>query len=450
MSGKNLRAPVAPRKAAAAALLLGCGGAALAALAAVLLAALVALLPAAPAAPAWLRANLDGRVCVVTGATGGLGLAHARALLAMNATVVVVGRDERRVQAALRELRGGRGGGGGGGGGGSDGGEDGADGALGVAGGGGAALGGGELLADLSDLRSVRAFAAALSRRFPRVDVLVLNAGVMRVPLADDTRTAQGFEQAVGVNHLAHHLLARLLRPRLEAAARATGDARVVAVSSVGHAWGDLRDGGTNLDHDLAFQRPGRALSQSGFEGYTRSKLANVLFARELARRAAGTGVRAWSLHPGAVATDIFRHLFPAPTSGSSGGGLLGRLGARLGDALEAIAAPLARLVLRSPAVGARAQIFLSAAPLAALAGREGAYFEDGLFGLFPPGLADPRPATWPGLSAQAQDAALAEALWRRSDELTEEWAVPLAELTELTEEWAVPLAEGADAEAGQ
>ena len=73
------------------------------------------------------------------------------------------------------------------------------------------------------------------------------------------------------------------------------------------------------LDRDLAFQRPGRALAQSGFEGYTRSKLANVLFARELARRAAGSGVRAYSLHPGAVATDIFRHLFPAAAPAARG-----------------------------------------------------------------------------------------------------------------------------------
>ena len=362
-----------------------CGGAAAAA-AALLVAALAFALGGAPAPPPpWMRADLSGRVAIITGATGGLGLAHARALLEMNATVVVVGRDEARVAAALRDLRGG--------------------GSVDTA---GVALGGGALLADLSDLRSVRAFAEAFSKRFARLDVLVLNAGVMRVPLGDETRTAQGFEQAVGVNHLAHHLLTRLLRPQLAAAAAATGDARVVAVSSVGHLWGDLRraDGDLGqLDEDLAFQRAGRELAQSGFEGYTRSKLANVLFASELARRSAGSGLRAFSLHPGAVATDIFRHLAP-------GGG-------RLARALEAVAGPLARLVLRTPAEGARTQVFLSAAPLDALATHSGAYYEDGLFGFFAPGASDPRPASWLSLGAQAGDAALAAELWRRSDELT-------------------------------
>ena len=358
------------------------------ALAAALLALLAGRAPA-PAPPPWARADLSGRVAIVTGATGvGLGLEHARALLAMNATVVVVGRDEGRVAAALRVLR-------------TAGCNNGAC--------AGEALGGGELLADLSDLRSVRAFAAAFARRFARLDVLALNAGVMKVPLADATRTAQGFEQAVGVNHLAHFLLARLLAPQLSASASLTGDARVVVVSSVGHLWGDLRDAGGAFDEDLAFQRRGRRqLAQAGFEGYTRSKLANVLFAAELARRAAGTGVRAFSLHPGAVATDIFRHVAP---EGAGGGAL--------GAALEAVALPLARLFLRTPAEGARTQVFLSAAPLAAIAGASGGYFHDGFLGHGPHFGRDPRQAAWPHVSAQSGDDELAAALWRRSEELT-------------------------------
>ena len=300
------------------------------------------------------RPDMTGKTIVVTGANTGLGFEMARELLLLNATVVLGGRDAQRMEVAAGRLR-------------------------------AATLGSGVLdnvggaLLDLTSMASVRAFAAAVSNRHAQVDVLVNNAGVMKVPRA---LTADGFETTLAANHLGHHLLTALLLPELRAAAAAKGDARVIAVSSTGHRWGELD--AAALD-DLSFER--RVDTQAGFAPYTQSKLANVIFAAELARReaAAGSNVTSFSLHPGAVRTDIFRHL---PV------GVL--------RAAETFVAPLLWFFTKSPLEGAQTQLYLATAPLAELV--SGAYYEDC--------------AVSSNVNPLARDTALALALWHKSDAL--------------------------------
>jgi NAD(P)-dependent dehydrogenase (short-subunit alcohol dehydrogenase family) len=145
---------------------------------------------------------------------------------------------------------------------------------------------------DLADLDSVRACAASFLARGEPLHVLVNNAGVVR------TRglTRQGFELMFGVNHLGHFVLTNALLGCLEASA----PARVVTVSSDSHY------AARGIDWD-ALRRPERGVT--GLHGYAVSKLCNVLFSSELARRTVGTGVTTYALHPGMVASDIWRRV---------------------------------------------------------------------------------------------------------------------------------------------
>ncbi len=200
---------------------------------------------------------MAGRVCVVTGASSGIGKATSVELAGLGATVVLVCRDKARGEAALAEV---------------------------------AAAAAGESgkpsleLADLSSMEQVRALAARLAA-LPRIDALVNNAGLV---VARRQLTADGFELSLAVNHLAPFLLTNLLRPALAASA----PARVVTVSSIAHRAALL-----SLD-DLQLERRYLAML-----AYANSKLANVLFTRALARRLDGTGVTANCLHPGTVRT---------------------------------------------------------------------------------------------------------------------------------------------------
>jgi NAD(P)-dependent dehydrogenase (short-subunit alcohol dehydrogenase family) len=195
--------------------------------------------------------DLTGRRAVVTGATSGLGVETARALASHGASVVMTARDRERGGAAARRVR--------------------------------AAVPGADLAVaelDLADLDSVRAFAVDL----PPVDVLVNNAGVMALPTREVT--LDGFERQVGTNHLGHFALTGLLLPAL----LARPGARVVTVSSIAH-WAGVM--------------PGEALLSERrydpWQAYARSKLANLLFARELDRRVRGAGLDLVSVaaHPG-------------------------------------------------------------------------------------------------------------------------------------------------------
>ena len=206
--------------------------------------------------------SLDGKACLVTGATSGIGRVTAQTLAGLGADVLLVGRDRTRGEAAVAAIQ--------------------------RAGGGG---GSAEFLPfDLSSLAAVRQLAEEVRRRHERLHLLVNNAGLVR---AERRLTADGLEETFAVNHLAPFLLTALLRDRLLAA----GSARVVTVSSGAHAM--IR----GLDFDnLQGERRYKPLL-----AYAQSKLANVLFTRELARRFAGSGVTANCVHPGVVRTGIWR-----------------------------------------------------------------------------------------------------------------------------------------------
>jgi NAD(P)-dependent dehydrogenase (short-subunit alcohol dehydrogenase family) len=268
-------------------------------------------------------ADLSGRTAVVTGASTGIGLAACRRLAAMGADLVLVSRDPGRAAAA-----------------------------------GGAVS---AIPCDLSSLTAVRALAAELLRRCPRLHLLVNDAGCVS---ARRERTVDGLERTFAVNHLAPYLLTRLLLPRLQGSA----PARVVTVASVAHRKADL-----DLD-DLQLER-----GYSVMRAYGRSKLCNVLFTRELARRLPGGGVTATCLHPGVVATPIWRG---APWY-----------------ARPLLAA--ARWFMLSPEQGAEPLVRLATDP--ALAGLSGAYLEEDE-------VREP--------SRLARDEALARRLWDESARL--------------------------------
>ena len=209
-----------------------------------------------------MTADMHGKVCVVTGANSGIGKETALGLAQLGATVVLVCRSQERGAAALAEIK-------------QRNGND------------SVAL----LVADLSSQRQVRRVAAAYRQQFDRLDVLVNNAALARRKRAV---TENGVELTLAVNHLAPFLLTNLLLDRLKASA----PARVVTVSSAAHKDAEI---------NFADLQGGQRYATFGFGAYSQSKLANVLFTYELARRLEGTGVTANCLHPGVVATGIFR-----------------------------------------------------------------------------------------------------------------------------------------------
>jgi NAD(P)-dependent dehydrogenase (short-subunit alcohol dehydrogenase family) len=192
---------------------------------------------------------------------------------------------------------------------------------------------------DLSDLESVRAFAAADGDA--PIDLLVNNAGIMAVPLG---QTAQGFEQQMGTNHLGHFLLTELLEPRL----KKSKAARVVNVSSDLHRSGRGDSVVATLERDPTFKQR----SYKKFGAYGDSKLANVLFTRGLAKRLPAN-VMAFSLHPGVINTNLSRSM-----------GFQGVIFRAVGG-----------LFMKSIAQGAATSIYAASAP--ELAGKSGAYLSD-------------------------------------------------------------------------
>ncbi len=204
--------------------------------------------------------RLEGVTAIVTGGYSGLGLETTRALARAGATLVVPARSPDKARRNL-------------------------DGVPGV-----------ELGAlDLLDPASIDAFASSVLASGRALDLLVNSAGVMAPPLERDAR---GYESQFSANHLGHFRLAARLWPAL----RRSGRARVVSVSSRGHMRGNIDFEDPNFE-----RRP-----YDKWAGYGQSKTANVLFAVELDRRGQGQGVRAFSLHPGTIVTDLARHLGPA------------------------------------------------------------------------------------------------------------------------------------------
>ncbi|MEX0627337.1 MAG: SDR family oxidoreductase [Cucumibacter sp.] len=202
-------------------------------------------------------ADLDGKVCVITGATSGIGKETARALAESGATVALIGRNLEKARRTLEELS-------------------------------KTAKHPQRLRyfgADLADLAQVRKLAETLHHAYDRIDVLVNNAGAIH---SRRHVTADEFELSFGVNHLAHFLLTGLVLDLVKKAA----PSRIVNLSSGAHLNGHI-----GFD-DLQFAR-----RYSGFAAYSQSKLANVLFTRELARRLAGQDIAVNAVHPGSVQT---------------------------------------------------------------------------------------------------------------------------------------------------
>lgn len=278
---------------------------------------------------------MDNKVVLLTGGTEGIGKAAAIAIARAGATLVLVGRNPEKTARVVAEV--------------------------------GAASGNPSvrsILADLSTRAGVRAAAAAFRAQHDRLDVLINNAGGL---FLDHALTEDGLERTFALNHLSYFLLTVSLLDLL----RATPGARVVNTSSGAHQGGRL-----NLD--TVATRPDGA---AGWMAYADSKLANVLFTRELARRLTGTGVTVNAFHPGWVSTGF------ALNNQGFVAGIIGW------------AAPL---LARTPEKGAETLVWLATSPDAAA--HTGAY------------LKDRRPIR---VSARGQDDALAGGLWALSERLT-------------------------------
>jgi NAD(P)-dependent dehydrogenase (short-subunit alcohol dehydrogenase family) len=278
-------------------------------------------------------ARMDGRVCVITGATSGVGHAAARRLARGGATLVLVCRNADKAAAVQAELSR----------------EYGVQTDV--------------VLADFARLAEVRAAAAMILERYPRIHVLINNAGVH---MTQRTLTVDGHETAFGVNHLASFLLTRLLLDRLKASA----PARIIQISSQGH-----RFGGLDLD-DLTWARR----RYKGLQGYGASKTAQLLTVWELADRLAGSGVTINAMHPGAVKSNI-----------GMNNGLLYRLYNRI----------VIRPLLKDPAISGDAIYYLAAAP--EMANVSGKFFNLTI---------EEKPA------AHARDRAVGERIWTISNQL--------------------------------
>ena len=210
--------------------------------------------------------DMKGKVVLITGATQGIGLATAKALAPLGATLVLVGRDPQRTAEAVAAVK-----------------------ALQPAQEG--ASGGVEfLLADLSSMEAVRTLAAQFKSRFQRLDVLVNNAGGV---FTKRELTVDGFERTFALNHLSYFLLTTLLLDVLKASA----PSRIINVSS------DAASGGRLNFDDVMGERKYR-----GFVAYCHSKLANMFFTQELARRLESSGVTVNAVHPGVVASGFGRN----------------------------------------------------------------------------------------------------------------------------------------------
>jgi NAD(P)-dependent dehydrogenase (short-subunit alcohol dehydrogenase family) len=215
--------------------------------------------------------DLSGKVYVVTGGNSGIGKITVQQLYKQGATVVLACRRVQEGQKVKDDILM----------------NDGAKGAIEVE----------EL--DLASLKSVRGFAEKILKSHPAIHGLINNAGIMNTPFG---KTVDGFEQQIGVNHLGHYLLTELLLPALKAAA----PSRIVCVASCFHDKAFGKEGVIDFE-DMFFEKR----KYDGWTAYAQSKLANVLHARQLAKRLEGTGVIAVSIHPGWVRTNLFKHSMP-------------------------------------------------------------------------------------------------------------------------------------------
>ena len=280
-----------------------------------------------------MKDNMNGKICLVTGGTNGIGKATAQALAQMGATVVIVGRDAQKAAQVSKEIQ--------------------------------AATGNQNvdwLLADLSSQQDIRRLVAEFKSKYSQLHVLINNAGgtFMTRQLSVD-----GIEMTFALNHLAYFLLTNLLLDTIKASA----PARIINVSSDAHSGGKIEF--DNLQGERSY---------SGIGPYGNSKLANILFTTELARRLEGTGVTVNALHPGLVSTGF----------GKNNPGLLMKI---MGVVIP--------LIARSPEKGAETSIYLVSSP--EVQSITGKYFVDCK-------VTQPAP--------QATDSAVARKLWDVSAEM--------------------------------
>jgi NAD(P)-dependent dehydrogenase (short-subunit alcohol dehydrogenase family) len=275
---------------------------------------------------------MQGKTVVITGGTSGIGEVAAVGLAKMGARIVLVARDRPRCDATFGQLRSRAPG-----------------------------LSHSAYFADLSRLAEMKRVAAEIANQEPRIDVLINNAGAI---FSTRQLTDDGLERTFALNHMAYFVLTEGLRQRLSASAR------IINTASEAHR------GATLEFHDLQL-----ATAYGAVKAYNRSKLCNILFTRELARRLNGTGVTANCLHPGFVATRF----------GDQSGGVFSYL------------VSFAKLFAISPAKGAETIIYLASSP--EVAETTGQYFYK---------------CQLSTASAAAQDDRAASELWRRSAALAD------------------------------
>lgn len=245
---------------------------------------------------------MKGKFCIVTGANSGIGFESAKALAKMGARVGLLCRTQAKCEDAKAAIL--------------------------------QAVADAELdtfAADLSSQAEIRRVAQEIKQTYPKLDVLLNNAGIVE---NERKLSVDGIEMTFAVNHLAYFLLTNLLLEHLKAAA----PSRIVNVSSAAHF-------GARMDFDdLQGEK-----SYSGWRAYSQSKLANILFTIELARRLEGTGVTVNALHPGVIGTKLFRNL--------------------------GIINTLAGIFLTSPEKGAETSVYLASSP--DVEGVTGKYFDN-------------------------------------------------------------------------
>jgi NAD(P)-dependent dehydrogenase (short-subunit alcohol dehydrogenase family) len=293
--------------------------------------------------------DLSGQTIVVTGGSAGLGVETVRVLAARGARVVSVVRDEAKGRSAAEAIA-----------------KNTPSAQIELA------------VLDLFDLDSVRRGADDIAKRFPRIDRLINNAGVMACPLG---RTAQGLDTQLGTNHLGHFVLTARLIPQILAGA----PSRIVNLSSAGHRLSPFRF------EDPFFEKE----DYDKWEAYGQAKTANILFTIELDRRFKDRGVRSIAVHPGAIQTELGRHMDP--------------------DDIKALLARRPQsgpMIFKEVPQGAATTVW--AATASALDDRGGVYCEDC-------GVADriEDPNEPQGVLSWALDESAAQRLWS----LSEEWS---------------------------
>ena len=225
------------------------------------------------------KVRLDGKVVIVTGANTGVGLCTVIDLARRGAIVIMACRNMNKGEQALEQAKK----------------ESGSKDLV-------------LLKLDLSTLKSVRDFAKEFLSRYSKLHILINNAGIMMCPYS---KTEDGFEMQIGTNHFGHFVLTNLLLKVLKESA----PSRVVTVSSIGHQFGKMDFEDINFE-----KRP-----YSKLAAYGQSKLANILFAKELHNKVKDHGITSYALHPGSVNTELGRYDFGASIYYSTFGLLYGR-----------------------------------------------------------------------------------------------------------------------------